>query len=211
MSHRHSSNAPAARRILPLAGAAALVAALTVSSAPPAQADAVTPPAVPGNIQVPAGNVASLVGHAVGTQNYVCLPIDNVRFGWTLFTPQATLFDDASGQLTTHFFSPNPFEAGAVRPTWQHSGDTSAVWGQAVASSTDASYVAPGALSWLLIHVVGAAEGPTGGGSLAAATYIQRVNTTGGLAPATGCSSKKDVGMKVFVPYTADYFFFAAE
>jgi hypothetical protein len=185
--------------------------ALTAWPAQPAQADPVTPPAVPGNIQVPAGNTAFLKGHAVGTQNYVCLSLADDKFGWTLFTPQATLFDEVSTQLATHFFSPNPFDAGAVRPTWQHSADTSAVWGQGVSSSTDASYVAPGALAWLLIRVVGAEEGPTGGGSLAVATYIHRVNTSGGLAPSTGCDRKKDVGKKAFVPYTADYFFYLAD
>src|SRR5262249_7440590 len=137
-------------------------------------------PARPGHTQWPAGTAASFEGHAVGTQNYACQPIADDKFAWTLFTPQATLFDEVSTQLTTHFFSPNPFEAGVVRPTWQHSADTSAVWGQGVGSSTDASYVAPGAIAWLLIRVVGAEEGPTGGSTLAVATYIHRVNTSGG-------------------------------
>ena len=99
---------------------------------------------MPANIQVPAGNKAFLVGHAVGTQNYICLPNDHVDvsyasgFAWTLFTPQATLFDDDDKQVTTHFFSPNPFErtriqrcaAGTIRATWQHSRDTSTVWAE---------------------------------------------------------------------------------
>jgi hypothetical protein len=34
------------------------------------------------------------------------------------------------------------------------------------------------------------------------------VNTSGGLAPATGCSQASDVGKKAFIPDTADYFFF---
>ena len=68
----------------------------------------------PPNIQVPAGNKAFLVGHAVGTQNYVCLPSGSgVRF--VLFTPQATLFNDDDKQLTTHFFSPNPFEVTLIQ------------------------------------------------------------------------------------------------
>jgi hypothetical protein len=40
-------------------------------------------------------------------------------------------------------------------------------------------------------------------------TFIQRVNTVGGLAPSTGCANAADVGKKAFVPYTADYFFFS--
>ena len=83
----------------------------------------------PTNIQVPAGNEAFLEGHAVGTQNYVCQPSGS-GFAWTLFTPQATLFSDRARQVTTHFFSPNPFENGTIRATWQHSRDTSTVWGK---------------------------------------------------------------------------------
>jgi hypothetical protein len=51
-------------------------------------------------------------------------------------------------------------------------------------------------------------EGPTGGDLLTRTTFVQRVNTSGGLAPADGCSQASDVGKKAFMPYTADYFFF---
>jgi hypothetical protein len=34
------------------------------------------------------------------------------------------------------------------------------------------------------------------------------VNTTGGIAPAAGCTQSIDVGKKIFVPHTADYFFY---
>jgi len=64
---------------------------------------------VPSNIQVPAGNRLFLVGHAVGTQNYICVPSGaGVKF--VLFTPETTLFDEQGKQLTTHYFSPNPAE-----------------------------------------------------------------------------------------------------
>jgi hypothetical protein len=39
-------------------------------------------------------------------------------------------------------------------------------------------------------------------------TFIQRLNTNGGSAPATGCSASTDVGEQTLVPYTADYYFF---
>jgi hypothetical protein len=42
------------------------------------------------------------------------------------------------------------------------------------------------------------------------AKFIQRVNTTGGSAPATGCSLETNVGATTLVPYTADYYFFKA-
>jgi hypothetical protein len=193
-----------------LAGVAAM--AFTVSSAQPAYADeAITPPPVPANIQVPEGNVPFMVGHAVGTQNYVCLPFeDSVRF--TLFTPQATLFNEAGEEIMTHYFGPNPSEAGTVRAAWQHSQDTSTVWGQVKPgnSSTDPEYVAPGAIAWLLVTIVGDQDGPNGGDKLAKTTFIQRLNTSGGMAPSTGCTSLSDVGNQAFVPYTTDYYFYRA-
>jgi hypothetical protein len=114
-------------RILPFACSTALAVAFTVSRPGLAHAERVTPPPVPEGLEVPAGNRAYLVGHAVGSQDYVCLPSAS-GFAWTLFTPQATLFGQRGRQLITHFFSPNPFEGGTIRPAWQHSRDTSTVW-----------------------------------------------------------------------------------
>ena len=116
------------RRILLIACATALAVAFTVSLPQPAHADRVAPPPVPSNIQVPAGNKAFLEGHAVGTQNYICLPSGSAGFAWTFFGPQATLFNDHAKQVITHFLSPNPVENGTLRATWQHSRDTSTVW-----------------------------------------------------------------------------------
>lgn len=205
------------RRIVIIACAAAVVVALTVSEPRGAWARDVTAPSVPANIQVPAGNKAFLVGHAVGTQDYICLPCPNPitsaatcpasGFAFALITPQATLFDDVNKQVTTHFFSPNPVEKGTIRPTWQDSLDTSTVWAKADASSSDSAFVAPGAIPWLLIAVVGAKNGPGGGDTLTSTTFIQRLNTSGGVAPST-CKSSSEVGKEAFVPYKADYFFY---
>jgi hypothetical protein len=68
-------------------------------------------PPMPDNLQVGDGFTAFLVGHAVGTQNYVCKPTANGGFAFALFTPQATLFTDADKEIIVHFFSPNPDEA----------------------------------------------------------------------------------------------------
>jgi len=186
------------------------------ASAQTSTTDSITPPPVPANIQVPEGNEVFLVGHAVGTQNYSCLPCDPSKPGcangvaFTLFTPQATLFNDQVEQVTTHFFSPNPFENGVIRATWQHSQDTSTVWGRVIGSSTDPTFVTPGAIAWLLVNVkdAGSLAGPTGGDKLTKTTFIQRLNTVGGLAPSSGCSSQADIGRQAFVPYKADYFFY---
>jgi uncharacterized protein DUF3455 len=178
--------------------------ALTIALPHAAQAQSVTPPRVPADIQVPAGNQAFLIGHGDGTQNYVCSPAKSVgQVAWTLFTPRATLFNDDGGQLTSHFFSPNPSE-NIVRATWQDSQDSSTVWAKANASAV----VDPTAVAWVLLEVVGKELGPTGGATLFATTFIQRVNTRGGLAPSTGCDTPADLGAKAFMPYTADYVFY---
>ena len=194
---------------------AATLVAIALGGQPVFAETLVVPPA-PHILQPPAGNVPFLKGHAVGTQNYVCLP-SSTGFAWTFFAPQATLFLtlDFSGrsiqqQITTHFLSANPNENGTLRPTWQSSLDTSAVWGRSIMSSTDSNFVEPGAIPWLLLQVVGTRTGPTGGAFLTQATFIQRLNTSGGIAPATGCSSSGNVGAIALVPYTADYFFYKA-
>jgi hypothetical protein len=192
----------------------ALLAAL-FSLALPHLADAGTPvpPPVPDNLKVLAPNHVVFVGHALGTQNYVCLPSATAASGvaFTLFTPQATLFDDDFDQaLTTHFFSPNPEEHGVIRATWQSSIDTSSIWAKVADgdASTDPRFVAKGAVAWLKLTAVGHATGPDGGDRLTNITFVQRLNTAGGVAPATGCTSLADVGHTAFVPYTADYFFY---
>src|SRR5438067_145829 len=122
-----------------------MASAVVGTGVPPAQAQAaqasfaITVPRVPDDITVPAGNKVFLVGHAVGTQNYICLR-SGKDFKFTLFTPQATLFSDDGWQLITHYFSPNTFEANTIRATWEDSRDTSVVWAQATNSSSDPNF-----------------------------------------------------------------------
>ena len=174
--------------------------------------NAVAQSSVPANLQVPAGNTLFLAASAVGTQNYVCLPVKNKNdVAWKFLGPQATLFvgEGASRQqVTTHFLSTNPAEGSVARPTWQHSLDTSKVWARAFASSADPAYVAPGAIPWLLLEAVGTETEPVGGGILAQTTFIQRLNTSGGAAPATGCTDASEIGRVALVPYSTDYFFY---
>jgi hypothetical protein len=188
------------------------LAGLAVSPAAAQPETSIVPPPVPANLQVPAGHTLFLGARAVGTQNYMCLTAGKRAVAWRFIGPQATLFaDDESGlpqQVTTHFLSANPDEALLARPTWQHSIDTSRVWGRVIASSTDSAYVAPGAIPWLLLERAGSELGPTGGSFLAQTTFIQRVNTSGGVAPAVGCTNDDDIGRIVLVPYTTDYFFY---
>ena len=204
----------------------ALLALLVAASAAvetrpqPARADGtITPPPLPAGLApVPAGNKLFLGTHGVGTQNYVCRP-SGAGVAYVLFTPQATLFSEDGGQVITHYFSPNldpnardpntdpkVVADGAIRVTWQHR-DTSTIWAK-LHQPNGAVTVDPKAVAWLLLDVVGSQNGPTGGDKLTATTFVQRLNTSGGLAPSTGCSSLTDVGNQAFVPYTADYFFY---
>jgi hypothetical protein len=169
----------------------------------------IAPPPVPPGLEVPAGYRPFLLGYATGTQNYICLPA-GAGFAWVLFGPQATLFNEDTTQIITHFLSPNPEEGGTARATWQHSRDTSTVWAMPIANSSDPNFVEPEAIPWLLLQVVGAELGPTEGYRLTTTAYLQRVHTSGGLMPITGCTQASDVGKKALVPYTADYVFYKA-
>jgi len=166
------------------------------------------------------------VGHAKGTQGYVCLPT-STGASWTVNAarPEATLFVKLFGQdvqIITHFLSPDtnpnknapsPLPFGSA--TWQSSFDTSKVWAKAVGSipagSDPASCPNSGAIPCLLLQSIGNEQGPTGGKILADTTFVQRLNTKGGSAPATGCAVASDVGKQALVPYTADYFFYHAD
>jgi hypothetical protein len=181
--------------------------AVAAAAVPPQPAQAHGPQAIPPTLVVPAGNKLFLEGHAFGTQNYMCLPSASAPAGvaWFNVGPQATLFADNGRQIITHFLSPNPDEGGLARATWQHSRETSAVW---AVPDADPVFVETGAIPWLRLHFVGRVEGPTGGDTLAQTTYIQRINTAGGLAPTTGCTGVTDVGKRFFSPYEADYLFY---
>jgi hypothetical protein len=192
------------------AGLTALVISASSASAQSTEqvAAVVVPAQLPLELRVPAGNRIAFVGHAVGTQNYVCLPAES-GVKYVLFTPQATLASDDGRQIATHYFSPNPLD-GTIRATWERSRDTSTVWGKVIGTTTDSDFVAQNAIAWLLIQPVAVQGGIAGGEDLTATTFVQRLNTSGGLAPSSGCASMEDVGQQAFVPYTADYVFYEA-
>jgi uncharacterized protein DUF3455 len=195
----------------------------TLGMASYAAAESVTPPPTPTDITPPAGNTAFAVGHAFGSQGYVCLP--DPKTGGTSWTinaarPEATLFVNVFGltvQEITHFTSvnTNPIDPSVPVPlggnaTWQSSLDSSKVWAAAVGhidAGTDASCPNNGSIACLLLKSLGNQQGPTGGSFLAKATFVQRLNTKGGSAPTTACT----VGQTQLQPYTADYYFFRAD
>jgi Protein of unknown function (DUF3455) len=201
----------------------ALAFALAVGVVPQALAQRIASPPTSTTIAAPEGATAFLLGRAkVGTQGYVCLPTATGA-SWTVNNsrPEATLFTTFFGQdfqIITHFLSPNthpnkfaPSPLPFGNATWQSSFDTSKVWAQtlhSVVAGTEESCPNTGSIGCLLLQVVGAEEGPTGGKLLTRTSFIQRLNTKGGSAPATGCSVATDVGRQALVPYTADYYFF---
>jgi len=144
---------------------------------------------VPKELQPPAGEQVLLQVHAKGDQVYVC-KADGGQTGWTLKGPDAQLFDQGGKPFGKHF-------AG---PSWQAS-DGSMVTGKAVANapSPDADSV-----PWLLLTVISR----NGDGVVSRATSIQRINTKGGKAPASGCDAAH-AGQEARAPYSADYVFFA--
>jgi hypothetical protein len=200
---------------------AVLVLGCAFGTVTTAAAQNVTVPPTPTDITVPAGNTAFLVGHAKGSQGYVCLPTSDGGTSWTINAarPEATLFTKFFGQdiqIITHFASinANPNDPTIPVPlggnaTWQSSFDTSKVWAKAVgkpvvAGTDPASCPNAGAIPCLLLQSVGNQQGPTGGKLLADVTFVQRLNTKGGSAPNTACT----VGQTQLQGYSADYFFY---
>jgi hypothetical protein len=175
----------------------------------PGAAEQIVPPVVPAGLETPVGSKPFLVGHAIGTQNYICAPAATATgLDWLFIGPQATLFDDDGKQIMTHFHSRNPEAAGAIQATWQHSRDTSAVWATKFSGSLDPNFVAPGAIEWLRLDVSGDAFGPTGGDKVERAAYIQRVNTVGGAKPASAECTAAAINTRRLVSYQADYYFY---
>jgi hypothetical protein len=144
---------------------------------------------VPLQIQPPANEQLLLQVHAKGDQVYICKS-EPAQYIWTLKAPDAQLFDKDGKPFGKHF-------AG---PSWEAS-DGSRVTGKAVANapSPDAD-----SIPWLLVNIVS----HDGSGVLSRATTIQRINTKGGKAPASGCDAAH-AGQEVRVPYSADYVFYA--
>lgn len=148
------------------------------------------PEFVPAALQVPAGQTLQFHATGVGVQIYVWTvnPTNAALSSWVFKAPHAVLFraDDLVG---IHF-------AG---PSWQGKDGS-----EVVGTKLDSVTVDTNAIPWLLLQ----ASSNSGAGVFATTTYVQRLNTTGGLAPATPGTV---AGQEVLVPYIADYFFYQAE
>ena len=155
----------------------------SVEQASPSGCPANVPPA----LNPPAGQTIAFTYKGVGVQIYDCKATAN-GYAWTFRAPLADLLKSNGKNTGTHY-------AG---PTWE-SKDGSTVVGARVAGAT----VDPTAIPWLLLTAVS----HTGDGKMSDVVTIQRLSTTGGLAPATGCDAAH-VGDEADVPYTADYIFY---
>jgi hypothetical protein len=134
-------------------------------------------------LQVAADQKVAFHVYAEGVQIYLW-----TGASWAFVGPEAVLFADAEGHgvVGIHY-------AG---PTWQ-----SVSGGKVVGAVLERCTPDPDAIPWLLLQAL-APEGP---GILQRTTFIQRLNTVGGLAP----SDPGDFpGEQVRVPYTAEYFFY---
>jgi uncharacterized protein DUF3455 len=146
-----------------------------------ALADDQRAPEVPKDIAVPVGNKVHFHAFAVGVQIYTW---DGTSWGRAV--PEATLFHE-NGVVATHF-------AG---PTWESNSGSKVVGALARPPVT----VDPDAIPWLLLSAAHT-EGP---GIFADTSYVHRIHTTGGKAPAADGTF---VGQVARVPYSADYFFY---
>ena len=190
LAHRTQTTAPrlATRRRVARRVATAIVAAAAISPLTSVAQAGPVPPSVPDKIQVEDGNKLYLVAHAIGVQIYSCNATAD-GFAWGLVAPRANLYGDNGKLIATHFGG----------PTWQ-ARDGSTVVGSVVARGKVA-----GTIDWLLLSADSSA-GPEGD-RFADTTFIQRIATTGGLAPAAADCTLATVGTREEIPYTADYTF----
>jgi hypothetical protein len=134
-----------------------------------------------------------LGAHASGVQKYAC----QANGTWLFTDPEATLYPLGGSEksIGTHFLN---FATG--RPVWQLK-DGSSVEAARKASASGGA----GNIALLLLEGVVRTTGPDGD-RLANTTWVQRLNTSGGVAPSGTCTP----GDTIAVPYTTDYFFWKA-
>jgi hypothetical protein len=136
------------------------------------------------HLQVEAGNKVAFHVYAEGVQIYQWNGTS-----WIFVAPEAMLFADAgnNGEVGIHY-------AG---PTWE-----SVSGSKVVGTVSDRCTPDPEAIPWLLLRAL-SSDGP---GIFHRVTFVQRVNTVGGIAP----TDSGFMGEVRDVPYTAEYFFYRA-
>jgi hypothetical protein len=145
-------------------------------------------PNAPPALQVPKGQALLLHLNGKGKQIYVCQNSGGA-YAWKLKAPDAQLFSDAGKLAGRHF-------AG---PSWE-STDGSRVTGKLIKSLPSPE---SGSIAWLLLT----AAAHDGAGVMSSVQTIQRLETKGGVPPATGCEASHE-NEETSVPYSASYYFY---
>lgn len=148
---------------------------------------------LPEAVKVPMGNKVSMETVGAGSITYECRAKKDTsgQFEWAFVGPSATL-TDRSGKTVGRYYGPPA--------TWE-SDDGSKV--TAVQQA-----VAPGGDGNIPLQLV-KANPAAGMGAMQGVSFIQRVATRGGVAPAVACAAG-NTGQKQTVQYQADYIFWRA-
>jgi Protein of unknown function (DUF3455) len=182
-------------RTFPLSALTLIVVALSAisacTSAP--MAPKFSQSTLPDAVKVPAGHIVAMETVGKGEITYECREKKDAagQFEWAFVGPNAKLLDRKGAQIGTYYGPP---------ATWQNN-DGSKVTGAQVA-------VAPASAGNIPFQLVKANEA-MGNGAMRGTTFIQRVATQGGVAPAAACTASNRA-MKEVVPYQADYIFYRA-
>jgi hypothetical protein len=171
----------------------ALLSACASVQSPMAMGKPYTQDGLADAVKVPAGNKVDMQTVGVGLITYECKAKADTpgAFGWVFVGPQADLLSRGGAKLGSYFGPP---------ATWA-STDGSSITGSQLA-------VAPSGAGNIPLQLV-KANPAKGAGAMLGVTYIQRVATQGGVAPASTCDGGK-LGQKETVKYQADYIFWKA-
>ena len=145
---------------------------------------------LPEPVRVPAGQKMMMAATGVGEITYECREKKDVagQHEWAFVAPVATLYSADRKTVGKYY-------AG---PTWE-AADGSKVTGKQLAVSP----ASPGNIALQLVK----ADPATGSGAMTGVSYIQRLNTKGGVAPALACDAASK-GQRQQVRYEADYVFY---
>jgi hypothetical protein len=148
--------------------------------------------ALPEAVRAPAGQKLLMTTTGVGEITYECREKKDTagQHEWAFVAPVATLYAPDRKVVGKYY-------AG---PTWE-SMDGSRVTGKQLA-------VAPGGPGSIPLQLV-KTEPAMGAGAMTGVSYIQRVNTKGGIAPAMACDAMAK-GKRQQVAYEADYLFYGS-
>jgi hemoglobin len=155
---------------------------------------AIEAPKVPEAIAVPKGNLVLAKLQADGVQNYEAKAKTGGGFEWAPKGPEAELKDNGK-TLGKHYASKDG-------PVWEIEGDK--VTGELPPKKAE---VKEGDLPWLLVKVKDF-KPHDGKAPPFTLTYVQRIDTEGGVAPT---KAPEKAGEAVKVKYKATYVLYAAE